>query len=89
MFLLARLALDRSEHGTGLGADLLKDALARCANVASEVGGRAVVVDAKDGSGALFYQRFGFAPLPGNPQLLYLLMKDLQTSIIRGGTVSG
>ena len=88
VFLLARLALDRSEHGTGLGADLLKDALARCATVASKVGGRAVVVDAKDGSGALFYQRFGFAPLPGNPHLLYLLMKDLQTSI-RGGTVSG
>lgn len=89
VFLLARLALDRSEHGTGLGADLLKDALARCATVASEVGGRAVVVDAKDGSGARFYQRFGFTPLPGNPHMLYLLMKDLQTSIIRGGTVGG
>ncbi len=88
MFLLARLALDRSEHGTGLGADLLKDALARCASVASEVGGRAVVFDTKDDRAALFYQRFGFAPLPGNPHLLYVLMKDLQISIISGRTVS-
>lgn len=89
VFLLARLALDKSEHGTGLGADLLKDALARCASVASEVGGRAVVVDAKDDRTALFYQRFGFAQLPGNPHVLYLLMKDLQASIIGGRTVSG
>ena len=81
VFLLARLALDKSEQGTGLGADLLRDALARCATAAGEVGGRAVVVNAKDDKAAGFYRRFGFTPLPGNLHLLYLLMKDLRKSI--------
>lgn len=85
VFLLARLGLDRSEHGTGLGAALLRDALARCAAAADEVGGRAVVVHAKDGEAAGFYRRFGFTPLPGNPQHLYLLMKDLRASIAQVG----
>lgn len=85
VFLLARLGLDRSEHGTGVGAALLRDALARCSAAAAEVGGRAVVVHAKDGEAASFYRRFGFAPLPGNPQHLYLLMKDLRASIAQAG----
>lgn len=86
VFLLARLALDISEHGAGLGADLLKDALARCAAASREVGGRAVFVEAKDDGSAGFYQRFGFTPLPGNPHLLYVLMKDLRASITQGKT---
>lgn len=81
VFLLARLGLDRSEHGTGLGAALLADALARCSVAATEVGGRAVVVHAKDEAAAGFYRRFGFTPLPGNPHHLYLLVKDLRRTI--------
>lgn len=81
VFLLARLGLDRSEHGTGIGAALLRDVLARCSAAADEVGGRAVVVHAKDDTAASFYRRFAFTPLPGNPNHLYLLMKDLRASI--------
>ncbi len=81
VFLLARLGLDHTEHGTGLGAALLRDALGRCAAAADEIGGRAVIVHAKDDTAANFYQRFGFTPLPGNPHHLYLLMKDLRASI--------
>ena len=81
VFLLARLGLDRSEHGTGLGAALLRDALSRCSAAAAEVGGRAIVVHAKDDVAAKFYRRFGFTPLPGNPHHLYLLMKDVRASI--------
>ena len=83
VILLARLGLDRSEQGGGLGGDLLKDALARCAAAADEIGGRAVVVHAKDDAAARFYHRHGFQLLPENPNHLYILMKDLRASILR------
>ena len=83
VILLARLGLDRSVQGTGLGGDLLRDALARCAAAADEIGGRAVLVHAKDDGAAVFYQRHGFVPLEQNPNHLYVLMKDLRASIRR------
>jgi ribosomal protein S18 acetylase RimI-like enzyme len=81
VILLARLGLDLSEQGSGLGADLLRDALARSASAADEIGGRAVVVHAKDDRAIAFYRRFGFESLPHNPNHLYVLMKDLRASI--------
>ena len=79
--LLARLGLDRSEQGEGLGALLLRDALARCAAASDAIGGRAVLVHAKDDDAVSFYEKHGFQPLPENPRYLYLLMKDLRASI--------
>jgi len=83
VILLARLGLDRSAQGSGLGGDLLKDALARCAAAAHDIGGRAVLVHAKDAGSAAFYQRYGFTPLEQNPSHFYGLMKDLRASIRR------
>ena len=79
--LLARLALDRSEQGEGLGALLLRDALARCAAASDAIGGRAVLVHAKDDNAVSFYEKHGFQPLPENLRHLYLLIKDLRASI--------
>jgi GNAT superfamily N-acetyltransferase len=83
MVLPARLGSDRSVQGTGLGGDLLRDALTRCAAAADDIGGRAVLVHAKDTKAAAFYQRHGFVPLEQNPNHLYVLMKDLRASIRR------
>ena len=83
VILLARLGVDRSEQGKGIGAALLRDALARSAAAADEIGGRAVLVHAKDDAAAGFYLGFGFQPLPENPRHLYLLMKDLRASIAK------
>jgi len=83
VILLARLGLDRSVQDKGLGGDLLKDALARCAAAADDIGGRAVLVHAKDAGAAAFYQRYGFISLAQNPNHLYVLMKDLRASIRR------
>jgi len=83
VILLARLGLDRSVQGIGLGGDLLRDALARCAAVADDIGGGAVLVHAKDAGAGAFYQRYGFVPLEQNPNHLYMLMKDLRASIRR------
>lgn len=65
--LLARLALDRSLHGQGLGGELLWDALSRVAQANLLVATRFVVVDAIDASASGFYQRFGFTPVTDHP----------------------
>jgi len=61
--LLARLAVDRAQHGRGLGGHLLVDALRRCVRGGREFGARAVVVDAIDERAADFYRHFGFHDL--------------------------
>lgn len=81
VILIARLAVDRSEQGTGLGSDLFRDALLRCVASADSIGGRAVLVHAKHERAATFYRRHGFEPLPDNRLLLYRLMKDLRASL--------
>jgi predicted N-acetyltransferase YhbS len=43
IILLARLAVDRSQQGRGLGASLLKDAILRAAQAADIVGCRALL----------------------------------------------
>jgi len=48
VILLARLAVDKHEKGTGLGKALLKDALTRIAHAGDIVGARAVLVHAID-----------------------------------------
>jgi len=62
VILLARLAVDGSEKGTGLGTGLLKDALLRAVQAADIVGCRAVMVHAKDEGARAFSRRFGFEP---------------------------
>jgi GNAT superfamily N-acetyltransferase len=79
--LLARLAVDKSEQGQGLGKALLKDALGRAYAGAEIIGGRAVLVHSIDHQAADFYTRFGFEPCPGIELHLMLLMKDLRKSL--------
>lgn len=79
VLLLARLAVDGTEQGKGLGADLLRDALLRAIAGAREFGARAVVVDALDERAAQFYRHHGFLPLAG--MRLYRRVGDLERSI--------
>jgi len=79
--LLARLAVDRTWQGRGLGAALVKDAVLRILGAADAVGIRALLVHAKDDGARQFYERFDFQPLPGNPQHLVLLLKDARRLI--------
>jgi GNAT superfamily N-acetyltransferase len=81
IILLARLAVDRNEKGTGLGKALLKEALLRIAHAADIVGARAVLVHAIDEQARKFYRHFGFEPSPLHELQLMLLMKDLRKSI--------
>lgn len=79
--LLARLAIDQSEQGKGLGKALLKDALSRSLNASHEIGARVILVHAIDQEARNFYRKFGFEPSPVNDLHLMLLMKDLEKSL--------
>jgi GNAT superfamily N-acetyltransferase len=83
VILLARLALDRSEKGQGLGKALLKDALVRTAQAAEIVGVRALLVDAIDEEARRFYLHFNFEPSMVDPLHLMLLIKDLRVMLVR------
>ena len=59
MLRLARLAVDQSAHGQGIGAALLRFVLQLAVRMASDCGCVGVVVDAKPGAAAS-YARYGF-----------------------------
>jgi GNAT superfamily N-acetyltransferase len=82
--LLARLAVDRTVQGRGLGAFLLRDAMARALAAAAELGIRLLLVHALDESARDFYLRHGFEPSPTDPRNLQLLIKDIEASIKTG-----
>jgi predicted N-acetyltransferase YhbS len=79
VLVLARLAVDNSEQGRGLGADLLRDALIRCVAGARQFGARAVVVDAIDEGAVGFYAHHGFVALGG--RRLYRRISDIERSL--------
>lgn len=72
VYLLGRLAVDTRWQHVGLGGQLLAAAMARCMKVAQEVGGVALLIDAKDERAARWYARFGAIPTPDAPLTLVL-----------------
>ena len=81
IILLARLAVDKNEKGQGLGRELLRDGLLRVVGAADSIGGRALLVHAKDEQAKAFYEHFGFEPSPIDPFHLYLLLKDIKKTL--------
>ena len=79
VILLARLAVDKSEQGQGLGKALLKDALQRCLLASNEIGARAILVHAIDEEAKAFYKHFGFEDCAVGDLHLMLLIKDIAT----------
>lgn len=65
--LLARLAVDRSAQGKGLGMSLLFEALHRASLAAEHAAARLIAVDPTDDTARAFYQRWGFRPVEGDP----------------------
>jgi GNAT superfamily N-acetyltransferase len=68
--LLARLALDKTLHGQGLGGALLADALRRIVVATQTVAARFVVVDAIDEAAHRLYGHHGFRSIPGTLRLV-------------------
>lgn len=76
--LLARLAVDVSFQGRGIGPGLLKDALLRVVGAAEEIGIRAVLVHALNQQVTDFYRKHGFYESPTQPQTLMLTVQEIQ-----------
>lgn len=78
VIILARLAVDTSWKGKGLGSALVLDAMLRILNAADIAGVRAMVVHAKDDDAKRFYEHLGFLSFPGKMLTLYRLLKDIR-----------
>ncbi len=83
-FRLGRLAVDRSAQGRGLGGALLLRAADRCLRVASEVGGVALLIDAKNDRAAMWYASYGALPLLDAPLSLVLPLATAADALKRG-----
>ena len=72
MVLIARLAVDRTVQGQGLGGILLRGGLSRSLKISTTTGFHAVVVDALDSDAKAFYEKYGFVPLTDNVMRLFV-----------------
>lgn len=81
VFRLGRLAVARSMQGQGLGGQLLLAAGRRCLRVAAEVGGVALLIDAKDERAAEWYAAYGAAPLLDAPLSLVLPLTSVERAL--------
>lgn len=85
VFRLARLAVDRSVQGHGLGGQLLLAAGRRCLLVAAQVGGVALLIDAKNERVAQWYAGYGAVPLQDPPLSLLLPLKTIHAALAAAG----
>ena len=84
VFRLGRLAVDRTIQGRGLGGVLLLRAAERCIRVAREVGGVALLIDAKNTRVAQWYVGHGALALLDAPLSLLLPLAVAANAIERG-----
>lgn len=78
--LLARLALDESLHGRGLGGEVLWDALTRAVAAGTIAAARLMVVEAVNDAAAEFYKHHGFIPSPDDSHQLVLKISEIAKS---------
>lgn len=76
--LLERLAVDLQHRKRGLGEFLLLDAVRRSLESSRATASFALVVDAKDETARAFYSRYGFEPIIGSTNRLFLPMQDIE-----------
>jgi GNAT superfamily N-acetyltransferase len=80
-FRLARLAVDLQVQGQGLGGQLLLSAGRRCLLASTEVGGVAMLIDAKNARAAAWYASYGALPLLDAPLSLLLPLGTIEAAI--------
>lgn len=85
VFRLGRLAIDLSVQSQGLGGQLLLAAGRRCLLVAAQVGGVALLIDAKNERVAEWYASYGAVPLLDAHLSLLLPFKTIHVVLITAG----
>jgi GNAT superfamily N-acetyltransferase len=86
-FRLARLAVNRPLQGWGFGGQLLLAAGRRCLLAAAEVGGVAMLIDAKNERAAKWYGSYGAVPLIDAPLSLILPLETVRAALKSAGKV--
>jgi GNAT superfamily N-acetyltransferase len=75
---LARLAVDRSYQGRGLGRALFRDAARRIAHAADTIGIRGILVHAISEEARKFYVALGFDPCSADAMTLVVTLRDVR-----------
>ena len=83
---LARLAVDRTCQGQGIGRALFRDAALRVMNAADAIGIRGIVVHAVSEEAKRFYLALGFDPSPREPMTLLVTLSDVR-AVLRDSSV--
>jgi predicted N-acetyltransferase YhbS len=86
VFRLGRLAVERGVQGQGLGGQLLLAAGKRCLVVAEQVGGVALLIDAKSEGSAAWYGRYGAVELRTAPLSLILPLATIAAAVSGRGS---
>lgn len=81
VIMLARLAIDRSLQGQGMGYDLVQDAARRVIVAADIIGVRGLIVHAISDDATAFYIKCGFEPSPTSPMTLMISLQDLKAAL--------
>lgn len=85
VFRLGRLAVDQSMQGEGLGGQLLLSAGRRCLRASQEVGGVALLIDAKNARAAHWYAGYGALQLLDAPLSLLLPLATIRMALETAG----
>ena len=76
--ILARLAVDGTSQGRGMGRALFRDAALRVVHAAATIGIRGIVVHAISAEAKRFYLALGFGASPREPMILMVTLADLR-----------
>ena len=80
-FRLARLAVELKVQGQGLGGQLLLSAGKRCLLTSADVGGVAILIDAKNARVAAWYASYVAVPLLDAPLSLLLPLTTVEAAL--------
>jgi GNAT superfamily N-acetyltransferase len=78
---LARLAVDRTYQGRGVGRALFRDGARRVAHAADAIGIREIVVHAISEEARKFCLALGFDPCPHEPMMLVVTLSDVRATL--------
>lgn len=84
---LARLAVDRTEQGRGLGHALFQDAAKRVIHAAEAIGIRGLLVHVLSEDVKAFYVTLGLEVSPLDPMTLMVTITDLQSALNTRATI--
>ena len=85
VFRLGRLAVSGQFQGQGMGGQLILAAGRRCLLAATEVGGVAILIDAKSVRAAKWYASYGAVALSDAPLSLLLPLATIQAALEASG----